>query len=921
MIEKIKGITIHGRCFEPEKRLKLYPNKNDRISIVYGKNGSGKSTISDGFTYIISNESINDLSASFFDEQEKPVILSEDVKVFVFNEKYIDKNVKINSDGLGTIVLLGEQVALQKEIDLYERQKKESENLMQNACDTYQKYIDRENPLCPEYHKERIKSLLKDNGWAEVDSIIRGNKVKSSVTETVIKEICMMKVDEDIDQLEKEFMDKKNIWEKTSELDEAYLTHINNVHYTNGFERSICDLINKKIEKPVLTEREQLIMKTIEAKGIGVVNDIQNVFSDPATNMCPCCYRPITDEYKDELLLNIKKVLNKDVDLHKKELESVTFPIIHDDYTVFLSLDAELVQEIEAQKKLCEDMIERYKTEIVSKEDNIFLKKDIDLLGLESGLQELNGLLEKLEKKRSRVVKAAEQRNDLKADFILINKNIAHLRVKSYYEDYNRQKLEQERAYKEQMDCKEKYDETVRYLKELKDRKSNTVLAIKNINTALEYIFFSKGRLSIELRENKYYLKSNGQDVKPKNISLGERNIIGLCYFFTQILSNQDIRSLYKDEEFIVIDDPVSSFDFENKIGIISFIRYQIDKIIKGNQNSKVLILSHDLTTVFDLQKAMGEICKSIKGIANRKPTSFITQELTKLGLVQFGKNRNEYGILLKRIYHYANEGSGDDNFIIGNVMRRVLEAFSTFLYHESIENISCNKNILNVLGNHSIYFNNLMYRLVLHGESHYEEQVYSLNNNSNFFEFISDNEKQRTAKDILCFMYCLNPYHIRAYLKTENAAIKNIEQWIEKIPKNDYFTFKSNKTPYRRTVKLFLMPLSAGTGNDIFYEESAYEMYDTDNEKCDFALHVSGDSMEPKIPNGSIVLIKQCSDLDNGKIGAFFYNGEVFCKKIKIENGDVYLVSENCKYEKIKVDNDSFRIYGEIIEIISKEA
>ena len=91
-------------------------------------------------------------------------------------------------------------------------------------------------------------------------------------------------------------------------------------------------------------------------------------------------------------------------------------------------------------------MIERYKTEIVSKEDNIFLKKDIDLLGLESGLQELNGLLEKLEKKRSRVVKAAEQRNDLKADLILINKNIAHLRVKSYYEDYNRQKLEQERA-------------------------------------------------------------------------------------------------------------------------------------------------------------------------------------------------------------------------------------------------------------------------------------------------------------------------------------------------------------------------------------------------------------------------------------------------------------------------------------------
>ncbi len=46
--------------------------------------------------------------------------------------------------------------------------------------------------------------------------------------------------------------------------------------------------------------------------------------------------------------------------------------------------------------------------------------------------------------------------------------------------------------------------------------------------------------------DNKYYLKSKGVDVRPKDVSLGERNIIGLCYFFTDIMSNQDIRDLYK---------------------------------------------------------------------------------------------------------------------------------------------------------------------------------------------------------------------------------------------------------------------------------------------------------------------------------------------------------------------------------------
>lgn len=73
--------------------------------------------------------------------------------------------------------------------------------------------------------------------------------------------------------------------------------------------------------------------------------------------------------------------------------------------------------------------------------------------------------------------------------------------------------------------------------------------------------------------------------------------------FFTQILSNQDIGKLYQDEELVVIDDPISSFDFENKVGISSFLRYQTHKIIKGNAKSKILFLTHDLSTFSDLQK------------------------------------------------------------------------------------------------------------------------------------------------------------------------------------------------------------------------------------------------------------------------------------------------------------------------------
>ena len=120
--------------------------------------------------------------------------------------------------------------------------------------------------------------------------------------------------------------------------------------------------------------------------------------------------------------------------------------------------------------------------------------------------------------------------------------------------------------------------------------------------------------------------------------------------------------------------------------------------------------------------------------------------------------------------------------------MRRVLEAFSTFNYQKSIEQVSLDKNVLTALGTHSYYFKNLMYRLVLHGESHYEEQVHSIHDGNNFFAFISEPEKRKTAKNIICFMYLLNPCHLISYFESEKNSINNIRQWVSELPENQSF-------------------------------------------------------------------------------------------------------------------------------------
>ena len=115
--------------------------------------------------------------------------------------------------------------------------------------------------------------------------------------------------------------------------------------------------------------------------------------------------------------------------------------------------------------------------------------------------------------------------------------------------------------------------------------------------------------------------------------------------------------------------------------------------------------------------------------------------------------------------------------------MRKLLEAFGTFEYKKGISEISTNKDILQSINDNQYrdYFENLMYRLVLNEESHTQDFIKNLS----FLDFslkIKSSEKIQTAKDILCFMYILNPLHVKFQLQNKTDAIENIRKWCEEI-------------------------------------------------------------------------------------------------------------------------------------------
>lgn len=91
------------------------------------------------------------------------------------------------------------------------------------------------------------------------------------------------------------------------------------------------------------------------------------------------------------------------------------------------------------------------------------------------------------------------------------------------------------------------------------------------------------------------------------------------------------------------------------------------------------------------------------------------------------------------------------------------------------------------------------------------------------------------------------------------------------------------------------------------------------------FALRIKGDSMQPKIDDGDVVIVRQQSDANSGDTVIALVNGDdATCKKLqKTENG-IMLVSTNPNYLPMFFTNEEIVtkpvvILGKVVELRSK--
>lgn len=108
---------------------------------------------------------------------------------------------------------------------------------------------------------------------------------------------------------------------------------------------------------------------------------------------------------------------------------------------------------------------------------------------------------------------------------------------------------------------------------------------------------------------------------------------------------------------------------------------------------------------------------------------------------------------------------------------------------------------------------------------------------------------------------------------------------------------------------------LSAGTGYSYFGDGNYTLTYSTENIPHDFASWVVGNSMEPDLPDGDVVLIKQSTNLEDGHIYAVEFNNQTYVKKVYRHQTYLRLVSINVAYDDIFAPyEENPRIIGRIV-------
>ena len=645
-----------------------------RYNLIYGWNGTGKTTLSDIFRNIEKKEVPPDGEFSFniSNGQKTTSINSNDIansqstnipNVRVFNKGYVEENIFVASGNITPIYVLGEEnVDKQKEVNSLKSSVSESEEKLAgigNQKKETVKAIDKHQSEGAQHIKDTLRSP-GDNVYNNYDK----RDYKRTIEKILKKEIAdSYKLDE---HERKNLIDKTNTPPKTTlTLPEINVSDIKSIYA--GVEEICSKTITSEVIE-ILRQHEKLADWVRTGLGLhkdGDYKDCQFCNQPLPSLRIPQLENHFNDDYVklmediDAQYHNIKNCINN--------IENISLPR-RDDLDVTLQECFEKkVSAFNSKRNNLIKFLEEIRLLLEEKKGKPFVVVSCDL----SVPEEINEEVLKIESVIQKHNEVIENHNEIVSDS---RSKIERSIIADNYDSYNELKGNLSKLETEEVSITDEVRKDKSNILRIESEIRETRRPAEEINKDLAS-YLGHGELKFEIEETGYKISRSGYPAK--NISEGEKTAIALLYF----LKSLEDTSFTLGEGIVVIDDPVSSMDESSLFYAFGFIKE------KTKDAGQLFILTHNFTLFRQINKWF----KYLKGDSNSvsQYQMFVTKENGKRnsGIKPADKlligYESEYYYLFSIISKnaFTDSTSLKENYHLPNVARRVLECFFAFKY------------------------------------------------------------------------------------------------------------------------------------------------------------------------------------------------------------------------------------------------
>ncbi len=668
---------INLKCASYKEVASLETDK--KINLIYGLNGSGKSTFSEYLRRLDDNDERFSRCSIETDNAENKSKLSQNEKILVYNQKWVNESFYENPTLKGIFSLSKENTNAKKKIDSANQEKEKLEKLKNT------KEADKEKSKKSFDNK---KSKVIDSVWKvktdytggerKTDKFFKG--LKSDKTEFFNHILKISKPAsaplKSIDDIKKELdiITNKNV---------TKILPLNLVKF-NGLSDDDISFLKKEIVGSRNSTFSSLLEHLQNSDWVNA--GFKYVENQNESALCPFCQQKID---KSHLLSELKSCFDKSYEQDKHKLQS-----IRDNYKN--QIENISTESIFKQNDLLKEYSLNYETTLESLKNK--LNKNLDVIkekistpskpvvlnSVESELLSLNTVIQSANTKIDDFNTKIDQKNKT----LKILENLFWQNIRLQYDvsisNYEIEKTEFEKEQKtfdsEIEEIKEKIEEQNNIIAEQSKLVSNIDEAVSNINNRLVDLGIDSFQIVKHDNDKAEYklvrLEESVDDVF-ESLSEGEKMIISFLYFIEECKGKEDSKTMDK-KKIVVIDDPISSLSHIYVFNVAELVKAEFTKD-NFDKWEQVFILTHSLYFFYEL---VGQKKFSRKELSEAQLAKFPnlyrlikSPSGTKIVTMQANEIQNDYQMYWSVVNNKDNQPA-----LIANCMRNIIDYFFGFI-------------------------------------------------------------------------------------------------------------------------------------------------------------------------------------------------------------------------------------------------